>query len=291
LSTAVSVPTKKQASQPEPLADALDRLYGAPLEQFVALRRELGAALRVAGELPASRLVATATKPTRTAWALNQVARRQPELLHALFDARDAAAAAQKQGDAEQVRTTVREYRTRLAGAVRAARDVLGEVGVEANAGQSRRIGESLQAASAGGVDARSKLLAGRLAQDVDVEDPFGGLEVGATTARRSPEPHRPDDSASRKREAAAQDARERALQRERAERERAIKEGRLHVMSLEEKARDARALAREAEVAAGRAQSAAEKARTSTRGAARVDRVGGPVARVAPAARHPDKR
>jgi hypothetical protein len=257
----VSAPTKKPTSEPDPLSDALDRLYGAPLEQFVALRRELGGALRAAGELPASRLVATAAKPTRTAWALNQVARGRPELLQAVFDARDGAAVAQKQGDAQQVRTTVREFRTRLAEAVRGARDVLAGVGVRLNAGQSRRIGEALQAASAGGADARAKLLEGRVAQDVGVVDPFGGLDVGETRARRSPEPP-PEDAASRKREAAARDAHERAIQRERAERDRAIEERRLRVLSLEQKAREAHALAREAEVAAGRAQSAAEKAR-----------------------------
>jgi hypothetical protein len=258
----VSAPTKRQASEPDPLSSAIDRLYEAPLEQFVALRRELGAALRAAGEVEASRLVATAAKPTRTAWALNQVARRQPELLQALFDARDGAAVAQKRGDAEQVRSTVREFRTRLADAVRAARDVLAGVGVEMNAGQSRRTAESLQAASAGGAEARTQLLAGRLARDVDVEDPFGGLEVDETRAQRRSEPRPPEDGASRKRDAAARDARERSIQRERAERERAIEERRLRVASLEEKAREAHASAREAEVAAGRAQSAAEKAR-----------------------------
>jgi hypothetical protein len=255
------MPTRKPASGPEPLSDALDRLYGAPLEQFVALRRELVATLRAAGELPASRLVATATKPARTAWALNQVARRRPELLHALFDARKCAAAAQEKGDAEQVRTTVREYRARLADAVRAARDVLAEVGVEINAGQSRRIGESLQAASSGEDDARAQLLAGRLVQDVDVEDPFAGLAVGGTRARRDQDRQRPEDGGSRKRDTEERDARDRAIEREREERQRAIEEGRQRIASLERTARETRSLAAEAESAARRSQAAAEKA------------------------------
>jgi hypothetical protein len=258
----VSVPTKKQASGPEPLSGALDRLFGVPLEQFVALRRELGTALRAAGELAASRVVATAPKPSRTAWALNQVARRRPELLQAFFEARDRAADAQKQGDAEQVRTTVREYRARLADAVRAGGEVLAEVGVDIRSGQSRRIGESLQAASAGGDEVRAKLIAGRLTQDVDIEDPFGGLELDAARASRDRAHPRKDDSASQKREDAVRAARERAIQRERAEHERAMEEGRRRVAVLEQKAQEARALARDAEVAAVRAQSAAEKAR-----------------------------
>jgi hypothetical protein len=250
------------ATATDPLSGALDRLYGAPLAQFVALRRELSNALRAAGELPASRLVATAGKPTRTSWALNQVARRHPELLHALFEARDAAAPAQTQGDADQVRAAARGYRERVVSVVQAARDALREVGVGMNAAQSRRVGESLQAAAAGGDDARARLLAGRLAQDVDVEDPFAGLEFDAGRVGPPRAPQRADQDGSRAREAREQAARERKIEEERAQQRQAIESARQRVAALEEKAREARGLARDAEVAARRAQSSADRAR-----------------------------
>jgi hypothetical protein len=252
----VSVPAEKQTGGAEPFAAALDRLYAAPLEQFVALRRELVASLRASGDPPAARLLAAAIKPTRTAWALNRVARSHPELLRGFFDARDRAAAAQVQGNAEQARTAVREYRERMAEVGRAAREALGEAGVAINAAQVRRIGESLQASSTGDADARATLLAGRLARDEDVQDPFAGLEVGGARPRPGPDPQ-PSDGVVGKREAAARAAHERAMQRERARRERALEEARQRVASLEHEAREARAVAMRAEAATRRAQSA----------------------------------
>ena len=49
--------------------------------------KELVAALRARGEAAAAQAVAAAAKPTRTAWALNQVARARPELVEALLQA------------------------------------------------------------------------------------------------------------------------------------------------------------------------------------------------------------
>jgi hypothetical protein len=269
------MPAKKvppPATAPDALSDALDQLYGAPLSQFVSLRRELSSALRGRGELPASRLVATATKPTRTAWALNQVARRRPELLHALFEARDAAATAQKQGNADQVRSATRAYRERVVSVVHAGRDALREVGAEMNAVQSRRVGESLQSAAAGGEDARARLLAGRLTQDMDVEDPFAGLEVDIGRVGRRDTPQRPaevvasprrrmDDERSPAREALAEPTRQRKIEEERPQQQQWIEVGRQRVAALEAKVREARAVARDAERAARRAQSAADQA------------------------------
>jgi hypothetical protein len=261
------------SSGPDPLSDAMERLYGAPLDQFVPLRKELALALRAAGELPASRLVGGAAKPTRNAWALNQIARGHPDLLRALFDAREAAAAVQTRGDAEQVRSSVREYRERLADVVRAARDTLARTGAILGPTQSRRIGESLQAMSAGGDDMRAKLLAGRLTNDVEPEDPFAGLEIGPPRAQSRPHPQpqqRPqqEDGAARKRQALAKAASEREARSQREQRDRSIQRARQRVQELENKARDARTEARKLEVAATHAQSAADRARRAVRDA-----------------------
>jgi hypothetical protein len=240
---------------------ALDRLYSGPLDQFTALRGELAAALRATGEVEASRLVAAAAKPTRTAWGLNQVARKRADLLRALFKARDAAAAAQKGGDAAQIRATVREYRDHAAEVVGAVRQALADAGVELTPAQARRIGETLQAASAEGPDARARLLAGRLAQDVDVEDPFAGIEAGSGRRSRPQEQPR-KDAVPRERGGAAAKAREREAQRQREDRTRRTEEARAGVAALGEEIREARATARRAEVAAMRAQTEAEQAR-----------------------------
>jgi hypothetical protein len=260
-------------SGPDPLSDAMDRLYGAPFDQFVPMRKELALALRAAGELPASRLVGAAAKPTRNAWALNQIARNHPDLLRALFDAREAAATAQTRGDAEQVRSGVREYRERLADVVRAARDALARTGAILGPTQSRRIGESLQAMSAGDDAMRAKLVAGRLTNDVETEDPFAGLEMAPPRANSRPQPRpqerrQQEDGAARKREASAKAASEREARSQREQRERAIQRARQRVQELETKARDARTEARKLEVAATHAQSAADRARRAVRDA-----------------------
>ena len=125
---------------------ALDRLYGEPFDDFVRLRKEMAAALRAAGDVAASRLVMKAAKPSRTAWALNQVARRRPELVQAAFEARAKAADAQTSGEGEALRATARAYRERLASLVDAASDAVRQDGGELTVAQGRRISATVQA-------------------------------------------------------------------------------------------------------------------------------------------------
>lgn len=256
----------------DPVADALARLYAEPLESFLAKRKELAAGLRAAGDAEAARAVAAAPKPTRTAWALDQVARREPTAVRAMLEARDAAAAAPGRGDADALRGALREFRGRVGEVLDLARDVLAAAGFEANATQLRRMGETLQAASVPGSEARARLQAGTLAHDVPVEDPFGGLEAAVPPARTPASAHaraRPD---TRAREPERAHERERAQEREREERARrqaAIESAQQRVTALDAEAREAREAARAADTAAFhadkevvRAQRDAERAR-----------------------------
>jgi hypothetical protein len=248
---------------------ALDRLYGARLDEFIALRRDLAAALRKGGNAPASRLVAAASKPSRTAWALNQVARRRPEILVAVLDARTKAVAAQKDGTSEAVRATARAYRDEVARAVRAAAEILQQAGVDLPAIQARRLGSTVQALAGEEADGRAKLLGGRLVADIEVDDPFAGLEVGLDRERRTVEAPVRDDVAERRvaraaraTQAAAEAARERAGERERERKAQELEKARDRLRALEQEASEARATARQAEVAATRAQADADRAR-----------------------------
>lgn len=252
------------------LAQALDRLCSAPLDGFLPLRKQLVAELRTAGDAAGARELAATVKPTRTAWALNQVARRQPELLQALFQAREAAAMPSP-GDADQRRRTTRDYRDRLNDVVRAAHDILAEGGVELNALQSRRVAETLQAACAEDGDARARLVAGTLTQDLTLDDPFAGVAVGeAGPAASNPPPTaqtaneaetKADDAQARKR---ADEERERRAQQEREARERAqnFAAAQERVARLEEAAREADANARATHAAATRAARVAKDAK-----------------------------
>jgi hypothetical protein len=232
---------------------ALGQLYGAPLDAFVALRRSLADALRASGEAGAARDVLAAKKPSRTAWAMNQVSRRHPAELRAAFDAHDAATRAQAGDDAESIRDGARAFRDQVAGVVRRCAEALGEAEARLDAAQARRLGETVRAAAAGGAEARARLLAGRLTEDLDVEDPFSGLEASLEAGVKGRGPTAAENAAARAREREAQ-ARE--------ARERALEQARRDVEALEEQAREARMAARQAETLASRAQAEADRAR-----------------------------
>ena len=265
------------ARRDDAVSDALDRLYAAPLDAFVPLRRELVASVRVKGDplaAKAAREVAAAPKPTRTAWALDQVAHRHPELVRAMLEARDAAAATQKRGEGDAIRTAVRDYRAHMTEVAHAARDALTAAGFGVTAAQLRRMSETLATASVEGSEARARLAAGRLTEDVGLEDPFAGIEAAP---QRAPKSERdppvtlaaPPTAAATAREkadaVAAEKARAAAAQavaREKAKHEAARKLAQERLDALEEEARAARAEARRRETAALRAQDEADRAR-----------------------------
>jgi hypothetical protein len=210
--------------------------------------------------------VAAASKPSRTAWALNQVARLRPELLIAALDARASAIAAQKDGAAEAARTAARRYREQISRAVQAAGEILvASGGRELTATQGRRIGATVQAlAGQDDPEGRARLLGGQLVADVDVDDPFAGLTAGTTRGgSAAPAPPRDDLAPRRAARAAAEvAARERTDRREREKKAQELEKARDRVHQLEKSVSEARASARHAEVAATRAQAEAERAR-----------------------------
>jgi hypothetical protein len=261
------------------LADALAGLYAAPLDQFVAARREATLRLRAAGEVAASRFIAAAAKPTRTAWALNQVARRRPALVSAMVEAREAAAAAQAEGDASGIREGAKRFRDAVAEVVRAARAGLEQAGLALSPEQTRRMGETLQALAADDV-ARRTLTAGRLTEDVPVEDPFAGLELPASVkpldAPAPPPANEPaparrprvveTDEAARLARRSEEEAERRREAEERAAREkqRVIDDALAAVTRAEEGLHAARSAADAAEDALARARTQADAARRS---------------------------
>jgi hypothetical protein len=261
----------------EQVAQVTDRLFAGPLDSFVALRREIAVALKARGDAAGGRRVAAMAKPSRTAWALNQVARRRPEVVKAALDAHAKAQAIQADGDADAMRATARLYRERVAAVVETAEEFSrGDGGGSGlTPAQGRRIGATLQAIAGGGDPAlRDALEKGRLVTDVDDEEPFAGLEVDGTGSRRYEGASRPrpevapssTHEARTKSDAEAVAARARAAQRD-AERERHARaqereKKRARLAALEAEVKEARASAREAEVVAARAQSDAERAR-----------------------------
>jgi hypothetical protein len=108
---------------------ALDELYGVDPSEFVAARKRLSASLRSAGEKDAAKELLAARRPSTSAWALNQVARRQPELVENLLDASRALFAAQTRGSnkPDVLRDAIRAHREAIDATADAALSVLGD--------------------------------------------------------------------------------------------------------------------------------------------------------------------
>jgi hypothetical protein len=262
------------------LADAhLERVYAAPLRDFVRARDALAAELRARGEATASRAVKALRRPSAPLWAVNQLARRDRVGLERLLRTVDRVRAAQLgQSGADELPRLTAEYRESLAAAVRAAARVLGDAGARPGPQALDRIRTTLAGAAAD-EELRVPLRHGRLTAEVG---PRGFAVFGAAppsapararraapaparaappvdtppagdvaAARRRAERSRLEADLAREREAAAELGREQATAAEQAEARRRA-------------AADAERAAREASERAARL--AAEQARAERR-------------------------
>ena len=227
------------------MADLLDRLYAASLDDFVAVRRDVAKELKDAGEAERAAEVAKLRKPSVAVWALNQAARRDPKAAKAL------ARAAVKVADVQARRT-----RGDLRGAQESLRDVAGSLvdGAEEalrEAGRSvpdtlgHRLHELLRAVAADPAS-REALAAGQLGEEPEL----GGFSaLGALGS--APAPERPARKAAKPTKA------EEARRRRDEERE-------ARLQALRAELRDAEAAAAEARRAADRAERHAAQLRRS---------------------------
>jgi hypothetical protein len=112
-----------------PVEDALDELYAADPSEFVAVRKRLATTVREAGDRAGAKVVQAARRPSTSAWALNQLARREPQLVESLLDASNALYAAQTRASnkPEVLRDAIRTHRDALDAAADTALAVLGE--------------------------------------------------------------------------------------------------------------------------------------------------------------------
>jgi hypothetical protein len=109
-------------------------LYAVDPADFIAARSALAKELKAAGQKDVAAVVAKLRKPSPAAWALNQVARTQPELVtaalaatHALREASDAAVG----GDASGFREAAAAERSATRALADEAADLLGPRGVD----------------------------------------------------------------------------------------------------------------------------------------------------------------
>jgi hypothetical protein len=223
------------------------------LDEFTAARNELAKQLKRDGDAEAAEQVRSLPKPSVAAWAVNQVARREPEAVRSLLNVAARLRSAQERSlkgerAADELRAAQAEEREIIRRLARSAEALLKEGGRPASGTTLERVSSLLRAAA---VDepGRTTLREGRLTGDVEVSgfDAFAGLELpskgrGRKAARSG------DDLAERRRL-------KRELEQRRKRLERRVRE-------LETKADAAERDAERARKAADEAQGVAEERR-----------------------------
>jgi hypothetical protein len=188
------------------LDQALDELYGAAPDEFVATRTRLAKALKDEGRTDDAATVAATRKPPLAAWALNELSRRNRRAVDLLLDAghrlRDAQAAILRGEDRELFERARSDESKAVAALLRDAEQLLRERGT-ASAAVVDQIRESLQAAAIG-EEGRELLARGRFTAPIRRQ----GFELvgelvpkGTTTPRkraRLPDQRKQDEEALR---------------------------------------------------------------------------------------------
>jgi hypothetical protein len=152
------------------LDEELDRLYQLPLSEFVKARNEIAAALKKNGDGDAAKRVRDLTKPSPSAWAVNQLYwRARPELdeLVAAGDRFREAQRAALSGDGSELEGAERDRRRATEAALRRIRYVLAESGRAGGDSLLQRITTTLESIAAYG-SASPIPMRGRLSEDLD---------------------------------------------------------------------------------------------------------------------------
>ena len=174
-------------------------LYGLPLEEFTPARDSLARELRRAGKKEAADEAKALRKPSVSAWAVNQAARREPEAVRALVKAGGELRKAQRDAvsgkDPSAFHEATRKHRGLVDDVTAAAHEALEARGAVSPA-VVIRVAQTLRGASVD-KEASKALLAGTLSGDVE-QTGFGPLLAAVpegtrrTAAQKRPAKEKP---------------------------------------------------------------------------------------------------
>jgi len=163
-------------------SDDLDSLFATPPAKFIEERKRIVAALKGAGRKDEAKTVEKIPRPSLAVWTVNQVARRDPELvrrLGAITERLRVAAGAEYAAAAAEHRQVLGALRDR-------AGEVLGDAGQEVDAHIIQRVSANLRAA-AGSADTRATLERGRLERDLEEQDAAALFGIAGAAAIEAP--------------------------------------------------------------------------------------------------------
>jgi hypothetical protein len=234
------------------LQEAIDTLHGVPLESFVAERTRLARELRKAGDRAAAAELAKLPKPSAAAWALNHVAREDPDAVAAWLDAVQALREASSAPKRDVLRAAMADHRTATAQLLGIVRDSAQPGGRALSEAMLDRVRALLQDATVD-PDLGDRLQAGRVTEEPD--------EPAAAAEAEAPEEEAPAPAPRRKRKPARDEQAEEEAAREREAAERRA-ELEARVADAEERLEQLAAAVEEREAAAAAAAERLEEAR-----------------------------
>jgi hypothetical protein len=239
-------------------SEQVDRLFELPLDEFTAARNELAKQLKQNGDAESAEQVRGIPKPSVATWAVNQLARHEPELTRSLLNVGARLRSAQERSlkgerTADELRAAQSEERDVIRRLTWATDPPWREGGPAASGPTLERVSSILRAAA---VSDPSALRSGRLSGDVEVTgfDAFAGLEL--PKGRRSHAARSGDDLAERRRQ-------KREAERQRKQLEKRVRELSSRADAAGREAEKARRDADEAQARAQELQREAEAAAT----------------------------
>jgi hypothetical protein len=163
------------------LRAAVEQLYAAPPSRFTALRSELVAQARTAGEKELATSIGGLRKPTVAAWAVNHFVREHREEVEELRSFAELLREAQRTLDADQLRLLGRERATRVDALADRVAEVCSEEGQKLGAGVAQEVRETLTALIADEA-AEASVLTGSLVKALSYSG-FGSVDVDDVVA------------------------------------------------------------------------------------------------------------
>lgn len=199
--------------------EELDRLYALPLEEFTRARDGRARELRKEGEREAADEVKALAKPSLPAWAVNQLARKEPMQMRALTTAGERLQKAQAEllegGGPDELQAALQRQRDVVGALVESAKRILEAAGQAATEATLERVRRTLTAAAADEDGARL-VERGRLPKELEPAG-FGRMAAAPGGKRRRAQP-KPAGGHGRKRRFEAAKEKVEALRAEVAE-------------------------------------------------------------------------
>ena len=170
--------------------DPIDALFRLPLTEFIGARKELAARLKKNGYADEAQRVKALTKPSISAWTVNQLYWNHRDEFDELISTGQRFRKAQASGKMVNMREALDARREALAQLSNLATEILGDAGHNPSLDVLRRITTTLEALSSL-ASFSDETTPGRLTQDVDPPgfDSFGSFTASAITTNRAPKP------------------------------------------------------------------------------------------------------